>query len=96
MNTLSLINRVKTLAFTGLGEEVGLQYEASRKKDGVHMNTWVGRVLMNDDEGPATFEYGVTDLQKRANGRRKRQEGMQHVYVLAQGPRAHTPKNTYL
>ena len=97
LNTLSMIDEVRKLwKYPGLGKEVRLECLDPRKKDGVHMNTWVGRVSMDDDGGRSEFEYGVTDLQRMANGRKKRKLNVQHIYVNAHGPRANTLKNTNL
>ena len=61
-----------------------------KKKDGIHMNSHVGRVSLCDGEGRSTFEFGVTDLQRMSSGKKKRELGVQHLYVKAQGSRANT------
>ena len=97
LNTLSLVDELGRLwKSTGLGGEVTLECLEPRKKDGIHMNTWVGRVRMDDDGGRSVFEYGVTDLQRMANGKKKRKLNVQHIYVSAHGPRAQSKKNTDL
>ena len=77
LNTLSLVDYVLDRATTGLGVEHGLEvYFPRKKKDGIHMNTYVGRVSLCDAVGRSTFEFGVTDLQRMSSGKKKRKLGV--------------------
>ena len=47
LNTLSVVDEVLNRAATGLGVEHRLEvYFPRKKKDGIHMNTYVGRVSL--------------------------------------------------
>ena len=68
LNTASLVNEVawllsRTPLPTGLGGMTA-EHRHPRVKEGIHLNTTVGKVLLED----LAFEYGVTDWVRLETG----------------------------
>ena len=62
---------------------------APRLKEGLHLNSMVGRVELENGDNNIMFEYGVTDLQPVAR-KKKRKALTYHMYVQACGTDAST------